>query len=76
MYQTNRVQILQISWEGGASEEYWPHVLMSSPGDKSRDIKGELFKPLYLEKYVSDAVETLCVAWKGRVLDEARILQK
>ena len=45
-------------------------MLITSPRVQSRDIKGALFKALYLLNYMSDRVETLHVSTKGWVKDE------
>ena len=49
-------------------EQLWENK--TSYSWQSCDIKGALFKGLYLLNYVSDRVETLHVSTKGSVIDE------
>jgi hypothetical protein len=61
---------LYVSTKGWVIDEDGLDVLITSSRDQSCDIKGALFKGLYLLNYVSDRVETLHVSTKGSVIDE------
>ena len=67
---SDRVETLHVSTKGWVIDENGLDVLITSSRDQSRDIKGALFKALYLLNYMSDRVETLHVSTKGRVIDE------
>jgi hypothetical protein len=66
------VETLYVSTKGWVIhvDENGLDVLITSSRDQSRDIKGTLFKALYLINHMSDRVETFHVSSKGSVIDE------
>ena len=65
----DRIETLHVSTEGIVIDKNWPNLLITSSHDRSRYIKGPLFKALYRLNYIPDLVETLQVSTNKSILD-------